>query len=212
METALSINVKSGNQSLSIGEKIISANQEPKINEAPAENLIKSFRYIYGLLGLREENYPSKEDTVILCRYVTENMKRWSLRDLVNAFTFGIQGKLDINMTAYEKFSPTYLEKVMQAYARFRFNHVEEAKALLPERAPLSEAEKAREMDEGCVTVFDNYQAGKPLIDFGSVTFTHLERIGHLAYQSSVKMKFTPGPRLSIFRSRPSGQIIRSAS
>ena len=108
-------------------------------------------------------------------------MNRWSLRDLVNAFTFGIQGKLDINMTTYEKFSPTYLEKVMQAYARFRFYHVEEAKALLPERAPLSDAEKLKEIELGCVTVFDNYQAGKPLIDFGSVTFIHLERIGALS-------------------------------
>ena len=184
METTQLARSQNARQSLTIGEQIAEANQEPRITEAKEKDFSDLFKHIFNLLGIRPDNFPTPTEKQILIKYVFDNMSRWSIRDFVNAFTFGIQGKLDMDLTSYDKFNPFYLEKVMQSYARFRMNHTPEFKQLT-ETTPLTEEEKRKEIEAGCVFAFEQFKAGKPLIDFGNITYLHLERIGaiNLSYE-----------------------------
>ena len=184
METTHLVRSQNDRQSLNVGEQIAVANREPRITEAREKEFTEMLKYIFRILGIRPENYPTPEEKQVLVAYVLENMNRWSMRDFVYAFTYGIQGKLDTDITSFEKFSPLYLERIMQSYSRFRFNHVPDVPQLA-ECNPLTEEEKRNEVEKGCLFVFEQYKAGKPLIDFGNITYLHLERIGaiNLSYQ-----------------------------
>ena len=165
----------SANGSLRIGSLIEKAETEQRVTTLTDKQINEGLYYIFSLIGLLPENYPEGPDKVILHNYIRQNLERFSMSDMRAAFLLGIKKKLDCEMNCYERFSPLYLEDVMQAYVRYKFNH--RSQIIEAEKEPTPEEQDVI-MQRHIIETFNIYKKTKQLIDFGSIKFNYLERKG----------------------------------
>lgn len=80
------------------------------------DELKKTLLYVYALIGLRGENYPSGLDKDFLHTYIRDYYGGHTAKEIRLAFTMAIQHKLKVDATAFENFNTAYFSKVMDAY------------------------------------------------------------------------------------------------
>jgi len=158
----------------------------PRIYAAREEELKTTLVNIYAMLGMRADQVPETEEKNLLHNYIRQQLKGYSLPDIKIAFMLFIQNKLDFSEVLYGKFSILFLEKVMQAYKRW--------KVALPKQAPPqpeqpTQAEVNNIMRQGAIDCFVNYAKTGILIDFGNATYNYLDRIGQLRLTDDRKWK-----------------------
>lgn len=134
------------------------------------------------MIGLSEEKYPSNGSSLI--NYIRCAFVKYSISDIINAFDFGLQGLTDDRppaLNSYNGFSQQYLERVMQAYKRYYYPIIIEAKMKNnkePEEQKLPAEESEKRMIEGCINAFEQHKQGMKIIDFGCPKYNFLSRKG----------------------------------
>lgn len=96
-----------------------------KISEAAAVALDQLFRRCMLKVGLRSQNLPSKEETLILHDHLIKHYGVHTIPEIDLAFELAITGQLDLNqseVTCYENFSCIYLSGVINAYRKWSSN------------------------------------------------------------------------------------------
>lgn len=76
-------------------------------------------------VGLRSQNLPSKEETIILYDHLKKNYGTHTIPEIDLAFELAITGQLDLNqseVTCYENFSCIYLSGIINAYRKWAAN------------------------------------------------------------------------------------------
>ena len=195
METALTTQPLQTSLSVDVNSRILNAKLQNRVNLESSQSITDLLGYCLTILGTREENYPNDIEQPILISHIKGNMSRWSLMDFQIAFQLLVAGSLDFDRkdlnkispdAAYSnKFSPLYLDNVMQSYNRYRVNVLEKAKEvdhdkLLEETLKPSDAEKEAINRNGCLNAFAAQKAGRPWLDFGNVKFNYLEKCGNI--------------------------------
>lgn len=102
---------------LKIGEqKFLSAKKSPKISEASEDQIAGALKYGMMKIGLREKNWPSDLEKILLISHLVENFGHLTVEEIRLAFDWGIGGRTGAEMNCYENFSCLFLTGVMSKY------------------------------------------------------------------------------------------------
>ena len=110
--------------------KLQKALQSKKIKNCTLEETKQTMLFVYSLVGLRPENYPTGLDKDFLHAYMADYYGGHTIEEIRLAFTMAIQQKLEVpinEVRPYENFSALYFSTIMEAYRRWS---TETAKAL----------------------------------------------------------------------------------
>ena len=103
------------------------------------------------MIGLREQNYPTKELELFLFHYIKSNYGHKSVNEIFLAFDLAIKGLLDIDdYKCYENFSPEYFNRIMNGYRIFKNKTIKEkvADPVKEISYRLSQEDKMKELQE----------------------------------------------------------------
>ena len=111
---------KNGERTLtSIETKFLDALGGQRIKAGTSEQIIAEIRYLMTLVGIRKENYPEKEDIIIMVDHIQQHHGTLTIRELRLAIDMAVTMQLDFNPTAYQNISVLYLNEMISAYKRW---------------------------------------------------------------------------------------------
>lgn len=96
--------------------KLQTAIVEKRIFESEDETLAQALRYCFQLVGLRSKNFPDKNETVFLMKFIRENYGGHTPAEIRLAFEMAVTGKLGVDPVCYENFSPVYFAGIMNKF------------------------------------------------------------------------------------------------
>lgn len=79
----------------------------------------QALRYVFMLVGLRAQNYPTGIEKQLLHAYIFKNYGGHTPAEIRLAFEMALQNKLSLrpeDVTCYENFSIAYFSRIMEAY------------------------------------------------------------------------------------------------
>ena len=114
--------------------KLREALTERKIRFASDSELGQLMVYVYTLIGLRGENYPTGIDKDFLHTYIREFYGGHTVSEIRLAFTMAIQHKLSVDPTAFEFFTTAYFSKIMDAYRSWSVESLHSLPAIQPKQ------------------------------------------------------------------------------
>ena len=85
----------------------------------PRELLKITLRRIIVLIGFNTKNI-LPEQWHILINFILNEFKGTTAIDLEKAFTLGIKGQLDVDLTHYQNFNCLYISNVLQSFRRYQ--------------------------------------------------------------------------------------------
>jgi hypothetical protein len=97
---------------------------ETKLNSKPIRDLSddepirQSLRYIFTLIGLRPEHFPTDLQKAVLIDFIRTELKQYSSEELALAFRLAATKKIDVDITHYQNFSAIYLADVMHGFQK----------------------------------------------------------------------------------------------
>lgn len=91
----------------------------PFIRAATQEELKQALRYVMMKIGLRQQNFPTPEETVLILNHLQENYGYFRVEDVRAAFNMALSGVTDCETRCYENFSCAYISEIMNAYREF---------------------------------------------------------------------------------------------
>lgn len=112
-------------------QRLVKALGERKLIHLPEDDFKNVMRYMFAVVGLKAQNFPSGIEKELLHTYIRENYGGHSSDEIRLAFDMAVQGKLDIDprdVKCYENFSIIYFTSIMNAYrkwARMEFARLE---------------------------------------------------------------------------------------
>ena len=125
---------------------------EPKIGqmgESVYPELLKLLAQLFTLTGLKQENYPDRLQTDVLCNYIVQDLGMYSLSDIQMAFRLAIKGDLGIDANHYQSFSAAYIARIMAGYSPIRakaLNAVREAENVLKRDSKIEHTSTEKEI------------------------------------------------------------------
>jgi len=126
------------------------------------EPLNQSLRRVFVLIGLRSEQFPTKEETQVLVDFCRRRLGNYTASEIVYAFEMAIIGQIKADTEHFGQFTPKYLASVLNAYTEYRnriAREVEEQKA--NERKKQSEEEIQAQIDAFLNEAKELYKASK---------------------------------------------------
>lgn len=112
--------------------KFEEALKQPKIINSARDELIKALRYAMMKIGLREQNWPSQEETVLLLNHIEKNYGGHTIEEIRLAFDLAIGGQIGADPNCYENFSCLYFSNIMSAYREWAKQEYEQLPQELP--------------------------------------------------------------------------------
>ena len=111
---------RNGAETLTATEtKFLEALGGQRIKAGTSEQIIAEIRYLMTLVGIRKENYPEKQDIVIMVDHIQQHHGTLTIRELRLAIDMAVTMQLDFNPTAYQNISVLYLNEMIGAYKRW---------------------------------------------------------------------------------------------
>lgn len=87
--------------------------------EERTERVKGALRYAMILVGIKAANMPDEEEKAVLVQFVLSNFGEHTAEEVKLAFDMAVAGRLEVDATAYENFSPAFFSKVMTAYRKW---------------------------------------------------------------------------------------------
>jgi len=103
------------------GREIVQAALDTKIRNLDTDEPIRqSLRYVFALIGLKPENFPSELQKAVLIEFIQSDMKDYSPEEIRIAFRLAVAGELQVEINHFQNFSALYLANVFNAYKSHR--------------------------------------------------------------------------------------------
>lgn len=99
-------------------DTIRQAQRSKKIAECQDWEINKALSLVYYMVGLRKQNFPTKEEDVFLFGYLKKNYGHRCIDELSVAFDLAIKGFYDLDAKVYDQFTIAYLVSIMEGYRR----------------------------------------------------------------------------------------------
>lgn len=132
------------------GREIVQAALDTKIRNLDNDEPIRqALRYVFALVGLKAENFPSEIQKAVLIDFIQTDLKDFSPDEIKIAFRLAVNGQLNVEINHFQNFSALYIANVFNAYKEHRakamieFNRKIDRVQVIPQQP--SDAEKARE-------------------------------------------------------------------
>lgn len=135
------------------------------------------------LLGVSSDS--TQEELILICQFLYDNFKNYTLADIKLAMNWVISGKIDIGFVSQKNISSYYVSKALNAYdeeKRKLYNKLIEQKnnyqkKLEMETKPnFSPEEKANNFKKLILELYDSYQKGAFFLDFGDSIYNWIKR------------------------------------
>lgn len=139
------------------------------------------------LLGVTSE--PTEQELIIICQFMYDNFKKFTLADVRLAMNWAIGGRLDVGFVTQKNISSYYVSRVMNAYDDYKrhiFNDMMAEREKYRQRLeidkprPQTPKEKAETFKEFVVSMYRAYQNGGMLYDVGDSLYDWIKRTGQL--------------------------------
>lgn len=163
---------------------------EKKIGDFTREDMTKLVEIMAQwriLLGVTSE--PTEQELIIICQFMYDNFKKFTLADVRLAMNWAIGGRLDVGFVTQKNISSYYVSRVMNAYDEYKrhiFNNMMHEREKYRQRQeidkprPQTQQEKAETFKEFVVSMYRAYQNGGMLYDVGDSLYDWIKRTGQL--------------------------------
>lgn len=164
---------------------------EKKIEEFKRKdmtNLVELMAKWRLLLGVTSES--SDQELIVICQFMYDNFKKYTLSDVNLAMNWAISGKIDVGFVTQKNISSFYVSKAMKAYDetkrgivnRIMVEREKHLERLQNKNKPiLSEIEKANSFKELIVGMYDSVQNGGFFYDIGDMVYNWIKRTGQMS-------------------------------
>lgn len=136
------------------------------------------------LLGVTSES--TEQELVVICQFIYDNFKRFTLSDIKMAMNWSIAGKLDVGFVSQKNISSYYVSRALNSYEdvkRSIYNRIVEEKHKHLQRLEDIESkskkftpeEKANEFKELILSMYNSHINGKEFYDLGDMVYQWLK-------------------------------------
>jgi hypothetical protein len=87
-----------------------------RLTDATVQQLDQLFRRCMIKVGIRANNLPSKEETLVLYDHLLKHYGRHTIEEIDLAFEMAITGKLEVDANPFENFSCAYISRIINAF------------------------------------------------------------------------------------------------
>jgi hypothetical protein len=139
------------------------------------------------LLGVTSDS--TEMELVVICQFVYDNFKHFTLPDVNMAMNWAISGKIDVGFVTQKNLSSFYVSKVLNAYEDLKrqiFNDFMERRERYLQRAQIESKptvtleEKANTFKDMIVGCYRTYKEDKPFYDFNDFIYNWLKSTGQI--------------------------------
>jgi len=132
---------------------------------------------------------PTEQELIVICQFVYDNFKRFTLADIRLAMNWAIAGKIDVGFVTQKNISSYYVSKALNAYGEAKrsiYNELMENRDRILERRSLEKsvqhtpAEKANQFREYIVSLYQGYKQGGYFYDIGDFAYNWLKKTNQL--------------------------------
>ena len=145
------------------------------------------------LLGVTTE--ATEQELIIICQFLYDNFKKFTLSDIKLAMNWTISGKVDVGFVTQKNISSYYISRALNAYEEEkkriynklmyeRDKELEKQKQL--EQSKVTPQDKANIFKEAILTMYKSYKEGRPVIDFGDFVYNWLKRTKQLSRDAKI--------------------------
>jgi hypothetical protein len=176
------------------GEMILfqKALSQPRIIQGERENLVKTLRWIMMKVGLREQNWPTTEETAVLIQHIESNYGGHTVEELRLAFDMAINGKLEVDPICYENFSCLYFSKIMGVYREWAIEEYKEIESKYSFKQIEYKEDMSREaMMDWFEATAKKIRAGEMLVDFvPEMLYVFMDENGNISATKEEKYQY----------------------
>ena len=156
-----------------IFDQIQQALMLPKVNAASDHELRMMITYIQTAIGIK--SIPNDIEDLVMLNYIRHSLSKFTLDELMIAFTLLADSKLDLNIDHFQSFNTLYLGRVMESYSRFRFRYLTPA-----EQAEAPKQVTDQDMINLILLQYDHWLNKKEVTDFGGIQLRYLTKCGFI--------------------------------
>lgn len=132
---------------------------------------------------------PTEQELIVICQFVYDNFKRFTLSDIRLAMNWAISGKIDVGFVTQKNISSFYVSKALNAYSdakRSIYNELMENRERHITRQQLevsvqhTPVERANQFREYIVSLYRGYREGGYFYDIGDFAYNWLKKTKQL--------------------------------
>ena len=163
---------------------------EKKIGDFNREDMTKLVEVMAKwrlLLGVTSDS--TEHELVVICQFIYDNFKQYTLSDIELAMNWSISGRLDLGFVSQKTISSYYVSKAINAYddeKRRIFNKIMDSKEKHErwlqdkEKKVLTPVEKANNFKDTIVTMYSVLDSEGVFYDIGDMVYNWLKRTNQL--------------------------------
>lgn len=134
------------------------------------------------LLGATNE--ATSEELILICQFIYDNFKKFTLEDIKIAMNWSISGKIDMSFVSTKTISALYVSKALQLYENEKknvINKIAEEKLLYERKKSRDEViiatpeEKANTFKTILIDVYSDYKNNGNFFDFGDFVYNWIK-------------------------------------
>lgn len=168
---------------------------EKRIGEFNREDMTKLVEVMAQwriLLGVTSDS--TEQELIIICQFVYDNFKKYTLSDIRLAMNWTISGKLDVGFVSQKNISSYYVSRALNAYEEEkrriynqfmyeRDKQLSKSQHQVPEPSP---EERANSFKSLIVGMYESYKNDAFFYDFGDFVYNWLKKTNQLNTKKSV--------------------------
>jgi hypothetical protein len=134
------------------------------------------------LLGATNE--ATSEELILICQFIYDNFKKFTLEDIKIAMNWSISGKIDMSFVSTKTISALYVSKALQLYENEKknvINKIAEEKLLYERKKSRDEViiatpeEKANTFKTILIDLYSDYKNNGNFFDFGDFVYNWIK-------------------------------------
>lgn len=140
------------------------------------------------LLGVTSDS--TEQELIVICQFLYDNFKKFTLSDIKLAMNWTISGKVDVGYVTQKNISSYYISRALNAYEEEKrriYNKLMYERDKQIERqknedhSAITAKDRANIFKEAILTMYKSYKEGRPIIDFGDFAYNWLKRTNQLS-------------------------------
>lgn len=162
--------------------KTLSNKKIAHFNKEDMASLVELMAKWKVLLGASNE--ATSEELILICQFIYDNFKKFTLEDIKIAMNWAISGKIDMSFVSTKTISALYVSKALQLYEDEKkniINRIAEEKLAYERKKSRDEVitatpeEKANTFKTILIDVYTNYKNDGKFFDFGDFVYNWLK-------------------------------------
>ena len=134
------------------------------------------------LLGASNEATPA--ELILICQFIYDNFKKFTLEDIRIAMNWAISGKIDMTFISTKTISAMYVSKALQLYEEEKKNIINkvaidkmsyERNKSREEKISATKEEKADTFKNILIDVYNDYKRNGKFLDFGDFIYNWMK-------------------------------------